>query len=248
MDALPRLGQLSPDELQRHLTALDAALEQLAAEERAVEDGTHPEFLLGVGRLQAAKEAREQSARQSFEAEMLSESRLHELELAAASKQLERGIELAREKILDQIAAKAKLAEARWVFAGYGRHRVCMRRRDGNADDSTRMSTRSLRSKARGPRSRATACRRMEARCLGRRRQRRRRTQHHGKADSHASRSVSHTLFCSLKASSSQPRYFLAGKALPRCCSRKRFRKPPWRRTSSLSPTCRMARNGTTTL
>ncbi|KAJ8601645.1 hypothetical protein CTAYLR_009831 [Chrysophaeum taylorii] len=129
------VARLSKDELQRILRAHDSAIAQLDDELATVENGTHPQYRKQVRRLQRAKKEREKMARHWYEAELVTLDRLHELEIVAASKQLERGMERAREKIMDQIAAKAKIAEAR---------------REGSADDSSRMNTRSLRSKASG--------------------------------------------------------------------------------------------------
>lgn len=147
------IRQLSTEELRRQIAAYDNAILQLDEELNSLNNGTHPELALNVSRLARARSERELTAKKSFDSELLTLTRLHELELACfpasafaplvghtgtaarlqsllwclcvavaatrhnvqvqASDQLARGVEMAREKILDQMVAKAKLAEAR---------------------------------------------------------------------------------------------------------------------------------------
>lgn len=72
-------------EMQARQRALDAAISQVDEEIAAVETGTHPELLRSCRKLQQAREKREKAAQQTYEAELLTLERLHELEMVSNS-------------------------------------------------------------------------------------------------------------------------------------------------------------------
>lgn len=76
------LRQLSTEELRRQIAAYDNAILQLEEEMRSLDSGTHPELALTVSRLARARSDRELTAKKSFDSELLTLTRLHELELA----------------------------------------------------------------------------------------------------------------------------------------------------------------------
>mmetsp|Transcript_19588 Transcript_19588/g.60572 ORF Transcript_19588/g.60572 Transcript_19588/m.60572 type:complete len:182 (-) Transcript_19588:4253-4798(-) len=126
-----RQGEADAEELAQQVRAYDVALAALDAEVESVENGTHPEYLRRCKRLQQAKNQREDRARRAYDMSVHTLERLQELEMDEARKQMERGLELAREKVADQVLAKAK-------------------GRDTTGEDGVRVSTRNLRSKHTG--------------------------------------------------------------------------------------------------
>ena len=87
-----------PSEVDREIRAHDVAIAALDAEIQAVNDGTHPEFLRRCKRLQQAKDQREARAKKAYDHSIKTLERLHDLEMDDAKKQLDRGVELVREK------------------------------------------------------------------------------------------------------------------------------------------------------